>query len=239
MTMRSISLALAVTALTCSAAIAAPNQEHVSGTIALKQERVRGTITSVSAGEIVVHTRGGRDVTVLLNGGTKYLEVAKSNLDHIDQGSYIGTATKSIGSTLVALEVVIFPPSMRGTGEGHYGWDKLPDTTVSGGGMTASSMTNGSVSAVSAPAEMVNSSMTNGNVSASSSQDGVKELTVTYKGGQQMVIVPPTAPIVKFLPGTSAEVKQGEAVFVHGVDHNGTVTAQSVAVGIDGVTPPM
>jgi hypothetical protein len=229
MTMRSFGLALAVAAFSCAAAIAAP-----------PQERVRGTITSVSAGEIVVHTRGGRDVPVLTNGGTNYLEVAKSNLDHIEKGSYIGTATKSVGSTLVALEVVIFPPSMRGTGEGHYAWDKLPDTTLSGGGMTASSMTNGNVSAVSAPAgEMVNSTMTNGNVSASASQNGVRQLTVTYKGGQQTVIVPPTAPIVKYLPGTRAEAKPGAAVFVHGVETNGTVTAQAVAVGIDGVTPPM
>jgi hypothetical protein len=230
MTMRSFGLALAVAAFSCSVAIAAPSQE-----------RVRGTIASVSAGEIVVHTKGGRDVSVLTNGGTAYLAVAKSNLDRIDKGSYIGTATKSVGSTLVALEVVIFPPSMRGTGEGHYAWDKLPDTTLSGGGMTASTMTNGSVSAVSAPAgEMVNSTMTNGNVSAaSSSQGGVKELTVTYKGGQQTVVVPPTAPIVKYLPGTSSEVKPGAAVFIHGVETNGTVTAQAVAVGISGVTPPM
>jgi hypothetical protein len=209
MKMRSFGLALAVAAFSCAAAIAAP-----------PQGRVRGTITSVSAGEIVVHTRGGRDVTVLTNGGTSYLEVAKSNLDHIDKGSYIGSATKSIGSTLVALEVVIFPPSMRGTGEGHYAWDKLPDTTLSGGSMTASTMTNG-------------------NVSASASQNGVRQLTVTYKGGEQMVIVPPTAPIVKYLPGTSSEVKPGAPVFIHGVQHDGTVTAQAVAVGIDGVTPPM
>ena len=49
----------------------------------------------------------------------------------IEKGSFIGTATKDVGGTQVALEVVVFPPSMRGTGEGHYAWDKIPDTTLS------------------------------------------------------------------------------------------------------------
>jgi hypothetical protein len=229
MAMRSFGLVLAVATLSCSAVIAAPTQE-----------RLRGTITSVSAGEILVHTRGGRDVPVMLNGGTNYLQVVKSSLDHIEKDSYIGTATKSIGSTLVALEVVVFPPSMRGTGEGHYAWDKIRDTTLASGGTTASSMTNGNVSAVAAPAAtMVNSSMTNGNVSASASQNGVRQLTVTYKGGQQTIIVPPTTPIVTYRPGTASEVTKGTPVFIKAVKNGNTVTAQAVAFGIDGVTPPM
>jgi hypothetical protein len=228
MAMRSFGLVLAVATLSCSAAIAAPTQE-----------RLRGTITSVSAGEILVHTRGGRDVPVLLNGGTGYLQVAKSSLDHIEKGSYIGTATKSIGSALVALEVVVFPPSMRGAGEGHYAWDKITDTTLAGDSTTASTMTNGNVAAVAAPATMVNSSMTNGNVSASASQNGVRQLTVSYKGGRQTIIVPPTAPVVTYRPGTVSAVTKGAPVFIKAVKNGNTVTAKAVAVGIDGVTPPM
>ncbi|HTJ89713.1 MAG TPA: hypothetical protein VL356_06010 [Acidocella sp.] len=228
MAMRSFGLVLAVATLSCSAAIAAPAQEHL-----------RGTIASVSAGEILVHTRGGRDVPVLLNGGTHYLQVEKASLGHIEKGSYIGTATKSVGSTLVALEVVLFPPSMRGTGEGHYAWDKIADTTLAGGGTTASTMTNGNVAAVAAPAAMVNSSMTNGNVSASAAQNGLRQLTVSYKGGQQMIIVPPTAPIVTYRPGTVSEVTKGAPVFIKAVKNGNTITAEAVAVGIDGVTPPM
>ena len=69
--------------------------------------------------------------------GTKYLKVEKSSLGNIEEGSHIGTGPRSVGSMLVALEVVIFPPSMEGAGEGHYGWDKIPDTTRSGGVKTA------------------------------------------------------------------------------------------------------
>src|SRR6202051_1486778 len=150
-------------------------------------ERVRGTVASISPTTLVVQTASGADISVALTGKTHYLQVEKSSLNHSDPGSFIGTATKSIGSLMVALEVVIFPASMAGTGEGHYAWDKLPDTTQAGGAATASSLTNGTVAAVAA-------------------QNGAQQLTVTYKGGQQTILVPPTAPIVAYHPGTMAEV---------------------------------
>ena len=139
----------------------------------------------------------------------------------------------------VALEVVVFPPSMRGTGAGHYAWDKIPDTTLSGGAVTSSSMTNGSVSAVSTSVPKVNSTMTNGDVAASKSQGGVTHLVVTYKGGQQDVLVPPTAPIVTYRPGTEALVAKGSDVFVKATETGSGLVADTVAVGVDGVKPPM
>jgi hypothetical protein len=129
---------------------------------------------------------------------------------------------------------------MKGVGEGHYAWDQLPDTTLSSSGFTSSSMTNGNVAAVAAPSgSVVNSAMTNGNVSTTAQQNGVKKLTVTYKGGQQTVLVPPTAPIVTFQPGSTADVSQGATVFIVAVTDGGKTTAGLVAVGKDGVKPPM
>ncbi len=128
---------------TSTAAFAAPALEHV-----------RGTVKSISDTELVVHTMGGTDETVHLTGTTGYLTVAKSNLDHIDPGGYIGVATKSIGDKgdkPVALGVLLFPPAMKGALEGHFNWDPIPDTTLSGGASTASAMTNGTV-AVAVPA---------------------------------------------------------------------------------------
>ena len=182
----------------------------------------------------------GQDVKVRLNGSTHYAKVLKSSLDHIDKNTYIGTATKDVGSQLVALEVVVFPNAMRGAGEGHYSWDPLPDTTLSGGGNTASTMTNGNVSVVqSGVPSKVNSAMTNGNVATARTAGGAKELTVTYKGGEQHILVPPTAPIVTLQPGAMSDLGPGDAVFVTAVKDNDTLTATSVAVGVDGVKPPM
>ena len=49
----------------------------------------------------------------------------------LHHGFVIGTAAvpRSDGK-LTALEVVVFPEAMRGTGEGHYGWDLAPESTM-------------------------------------------------------------------------------------------------------------
>src|SRR5450755_4193462 len=132
----------AITAtLYCAAVPAAPVDEHI-----------RGTILSVTPETLTVRTSSGASVPVALNGETHYLQVVRSSLDKIEPGSYIGTATKDTGSTLVALEVMIFPAAMRGLNAGHFPYDPLPDTTLSGGTTTTTSMmTNGNVSAVTAP----------------------------------------------------------------------------------------
>ena len=200
---RIFGLAIAASALVPFAAFAA------TGT----SEHVRGTIESATANSVTLDTYANKPVTIALTGDTKYLKVEKSNLNKVEKGSFIGTATKDIGGTQVALEVVIFPPSMRGTGEGHYAWDKIRDTTLSGSPQTSSTMTNGNVAAVSTSAATVNSTMTNGDVAAARSQGGVTHLVVTYKGGQEDVLVPPTAPIVTFQPGTKALVAKGNDVF--------------------------
>src|ERR1700741_5595887 len=134
---RILGLAIAASTLASSAALAA------TGT----PERVRGTIASATADAVTVDTYANKPLTVALTGNTTYLKVEKSNLNKVEKGSFIGTATKDVGGTQVALEVVIFPPSLRGTGEGDYAWDKIRDTTLSGGAQTRSSMKNGSVSA--------------------------------------------------------------------------------------------
>ena len=60
----------------------------------------------------------------MLSGDTKYLTVVRSDLDHIATGSYVGVAAKDVGDKLVALDVLIFPPSMKGAAEGHFAWDR-------------------------------------------------------------------------------------------------------------------
>jgi hypothetical protein len=226
---RILGLAIATSALAASAAFAATGAP----------QRVRGTIVSDTANSVTVDTYANTPVTIGLTGKTTYLKVEKSNLNDIEKGSYIGTATKNVGGTQIALEVVIFPPSLRGTGAGHYAWDKIPDTTLSGGVRTSSSMTNGNVAAVSTSVPDVSSTMTNGDVAASQSQGGVRHLVVTYNGGREDVLVPPTAPVVTFRPSTKALVSKGKDVFIRATQTGPGLVANAVAVGVDGVKPPM
>jgi hypothetical protein len=195
-------------------------------------------VESVNSNSLKLKTNDGKSVDVVLDAGTKYAALIKASLKDVTKDTYIGTATK--GSSNVALEVVIFPPSMRGTGDGHYPWDEITDTTASGGARTKSAMTNGNVGSVSAAGRpKVKSAMTNGNIDAASTKSGSKKITVTYKGGKQEITIPPTAPIVAIRPSDASIVKKGAHVFIKGTAEDGKVTAQSVAVGENGLTPPM
>src|SRR5258708_38234077 len=133
---RLLGLALAATTglLLATAAMAAPL-------------RIRGTVVAISSNALTVHTVNG-DVSASLKGDTAFVSVVPSDLDHVGTGSYVGAASKSVGDKLIALSVIVFPPSMNGASEGHAEYDILPDTTLSGATLTSSAITNGSVTAV-------------------------------------------------------------------------------------------
>jgi hypothetical protein len=221
-------IAAAGLSIAANAAIAAP--EH---------ERLRGTVSAISPNGLTVHTATG-NVSMSLSGDTKYLTAARSDLNHIVIDSYIGVATKDVGDKLVALDVLIFPPPMKGAAEGHFPWDKLPDTTLTSGASTPSSMTNGRVTTQGRNATTVNSTMTNGSVATASERGGTKQqLKVTYKNGEQTILVPPTAPIVTLQIGALSDIKAGYGVFVNATADGGETTADLIIVGADGAAPPI
>ncbi len=260
-------------------AIASLSLLAASALAASHGNRIRGTIHSFNNQHVTIHTRNGGTKKVRLNDDTKYLKVVHSSLSNVDQGDYIGTATKHQNGKLVALEVSIFPKALKGAGEGHYPWDKLPDTTRSGGGTTSSGMTNGSVSSTSMTNGSVSgTSMTNGTVSGSSNNRmmtqsamtngtithasmnsstnqnamtngsvssvdhnmmGGKRLTVSYNGQQKQVWVPASAPIVKLEQASHSVLKNDAHAFIIAKKNNGHWVAKMVAVGKNGLKPPM
>ena len=180
-----------------------------STAFAAQVERVRGTIEKAEGGTLTIKTDDGKSETVDV-GGAKFAWVVPSSLDAIKDGVFIGTATKG-ENPMTALEVVLFPEAMRGTGEGSYGWDLKPN----------SSMTNGSVS------------------EAVQSVEGTT-VNVVYHGQSKKIVIAPTTPIVTFAPAVNADVKPGVAVFVP-ADRadDGKLSTTRVVVGKDGVVPPM
>ena len=147
-----------------------------SAAFAAQVERVRGTVDKADGSTLTIKTEDGKTETVDV-AGAKFAWVVPSSLDAIKDGVFIGTATKG-ENPMTALEVVLFPESMRGTGEGHYGWDAITDHTASG--------------------SKVKSAMTNGTVKADkAASGGERTLTVSYgKDGSKEIVVPSSAPIV-------------------------------------------
>jgi hypothetical protein len=173
--------------------------------------RVRGVVESLAGDTLTVKSRDGQDVKVTLASHWRAVSVVPASIDAIKPGVFIGTAAMGPENDLKAVEVVVFPERMRGTAEGHYGWDLG----------AANSMTNGNV---------------DGEVAAA---DG-RQLTVSYKGGTSKITVPQGVPVVTLVPGRRSLVVAGAQVFVPGRrEADGTIGAAAVLVGKDGLKPPM
>jgi hypothetical protein len=80
---------------------------------------------------VVVKARDGSELKVTLSEKPQIAGIVKASLSDIKQGSFVGvTAMPKADGSMSALEVHIFPESMRGTGEGHYPWDLRPQSTM-------------------------------------------------------------------------------------------------------------
>jgi hypothetical protein len=98
-------------------------------TPAAKPSRIRGDIVSLDGDVLKVHRRSGDTVSIELKPTIAVSAVKAMQLSDIKPGSFVGTAaTTGTDGKLTATEVVVFPESARGTGEGHYAWDLGPNS---------------------------------------------------------------------------------------------------------------
>ncbi|GAH41423.1 unnamed protein product, partial [marine sediment metagenome] len=86
-----------------------------------------------------------------------------------------------------------------------------------------------------------NSTMTNATVAQTVGGTDGQHITVKYKDGEKNVVVPPDTPIVTFVASDKSEVKPGAKLIIFGAakKDDGTLEANRVNVGRDGITPPM
>jgi hypothetical protein len=93
--------------------------------------RVRGTIERIESPIFVVKSRDGAELKIVLADNAVAVGVVKATLADVRPGSFVGIgAMPQSDGTQRALEVLIFPEAMRGTGEGHYSWDLQPKSTM-------------------------------------------------------------------------------------------------------------
>jgi len=202
--MRSVAGAGALALLLAAAAASAQQPQTV---------RVRGTIEKVDGQVLTVKARDGATLTVKLADNAPVRTVLQRSLADVKQGTFVGiTAMPQPDGTQKAVEIHIFPESMRGTGEGHRPWDLMP-----------------------------NSTMTNANVDSEVVSSDGKTLVLKYKDGEKTFIVPANVEVVEFAPGTMADLKPGEGIFIVAAKKlpDGTLEAPAVTVGKNGVNPPM
>lgn len=173
--------------------------------------RIRAVIDAINGNSLQVTSRGGDKLSIRLPAGLSVTAIVRAQITDIRSGSYIGTAAiPQPDGTLRALEVQVFPERMRGVGEGSRPYDLRPHSTMTDG--------------------------TAGDVVGTQG----RTLTLHYKGGEKQLIVPDNAPIITYEPGTRAMLVPGAHVIVTTAnDASGALTAMRVAVGKNGLTPPM
>jgi hypothetical protein len=175
---------------------------------------VRGIIVRVAPDResLDVKTRAGDEKTLLLPSDAKVARVVAASLADVKPGVFVGVAAvPGEGGALKALEVHIFPESLRGVGEGFRPFDLAPGST-----------------------------MTNSDVNARVEQVDGPQIVVAYKGGEQTIAIDKSTSIVAIEPGGLGDLMAGAAIVARGgPGEGGSFEARSIAVGVAGVTPPM
>lgn len=176
-------------------------------------QRIRGDVVAIDGSNLQVKSRSGETLSVKLADSFAVTAVVKIDMTAIKPGAFIGTATvPQPDGTLTSLEVLVFPESMRGSNEGHYPWDLKP----------GSMMTNATIADVVSVGQ------------------GGRRMTLKYKDGDKSIVVPQDVPIVTFEPGDKAMLVPGAHILITATKQpDGSLTAARVAVGKDGLVPPM
>ena len=175
--------------------------------------RIRGTIESIDGPVYVVKNRDGAELKLTVTDKPVFVAIVKSTMADIKPGMFVGaTGTTQPDGSQKAIEVHIFPESMRGVGEGHYDWDLKPNTK-----------------------------MTNANVEQTVAGVDGQMLSVKYKDGEKKLLVTPETAVVTYVAGSKDDLKPGIKVFVGAAKKlpDGTVQTPRITYGKDGLTPPM
>jgi hypothetical protein len=174
--------------------------------------RLRGVLEQVDANSMKMKERSGEEITLALAPNFAIVEVLPIDLSSIKPGSFVGVAAMpQPDGTQQALEVLVFPEAMRGTGEGHYPWDLQPGST----------MTNATVAEVAAAPQ-------------------AQTLRLRYKDGEKTMLVPAGVPVVTLQPAPDRSLLvPGANMVVTSELRDGKPTALRALVGRSGFKPPM
>jgi hypothetical protein len=183
----------------------------VSTAWAQQTQRVAGTLDKVEGKTLYIKSASG-PVTLTLTDNAVIVARVKATAADIKAGDYVASGgVPQPDGTQKAVELRIFPDSMRGNGDGHRpGWPGAPNGT----------MTNGAVG------------------QTVTSVDG-PVLTVKFKDGEKKLIVGPSVPVQRLEIADRSELKSGAAVAAAAATKqpDGTFTAARIDFGRGDVVP--
>jgi hypothetical protein len=190
--------------------MALPAVAQTSG--AAERARVAGTVEKLDGDRLTVNVAGDRTQTVTLSADAKIYGIEKRRLSDIRPGDFVASGgVRGTDGQIHAVELRIFPESMRGAGEGQRPWDERPEGV----------MTNATVGTVSL--------MKDGGI-----------VHVTYEGGESKYVVGPDVPVLAYVLADRTLLKTGAAIVTIAVKQpDGSLLTSRVTAEKDGVKPPM
>ena len=179
---------------------------------AAERARVAGTVEKLDGDRLTVNVADGRTQTVVLSADATIYGVEKRRLSDIKPGDFVASGgVRGTDGQIHAVELRIFPESMRGVGEGQRPWDVKREGV----------MTNATVGTVS--------QTTDGGI-----------VHVTYKGGESEYVVGPEVPVLAYVLADRTLLKTGAAVVIIATKQpDGNLLTNRVTAEKDGVKPPM
>jgi len=169
---------------------------------------IRGTLTGFDGKQLSIKSRDGRDLNVELPPEVNVNATKPFSLADVKPGMVLGVTT--IKRADGATVAIDVRPIPPTARQGLSPFDLQPQSTMTNAAM------EGTVDTVA----------------------GGNELTLNYQSGKIKVLVPPGTPMSQSTPGSRADLKPGEGIFVAvkpGAD--GALVATRVQVGRDGVRP--
>ncbi len=174
--------------------------------------RIRGTVEKLDGKTLTVKARDGQTATVTLADNVSVSALVKTTAPDIKANDYIAsTGIKGADGKLHCVELRIFPEALRGTAEGQFPWDSMPDST----------MTNATITGIATAA--------NG-----------QTFKVKFKDAESEFVAGPESQVYGYVPGDAGLLKPDAAVFMVATKKpDGSLTAARVTAEKDGVKPPM
>jgi hypothetical protein len=183
---------------------------------------MRGMLVGVEDKILTLMNDDEETFEAALTKDTGLFAVTEAKWSDIEAGQFVGITSIESGGQRVALEVHIFAEDLRGTDEGHHPWDLVKDPNM---------MTNATVAEI----QEVNPAQ--------------RKLRLTYKEGEgdsasegeQVIVVPDFVDVVFLQKSEDPNLiaPDRRAFLLVQDSEQGPPTAIAVAVGLEGVTPPM
>lgn len=174
--------------------------------------RISGTIETVDGADLKVKAVDGKEIMVKMKPEMAVSGIKNAAVADIKRGDFVGIGSQPTPSGVNgAVQVVIFPASMKGAGEGDRAWDARPN-----GQMTNATVTD----AVDSPSGPI--------------------LTLDFNGGQRKINIPAGTTIIEITSASKDDLKAGAGVSIQGMssDDSPIVAADSIRVGLAGAIPP-